>query len=500
MTRLFSNTLPLYLLCIFLAPTTIFAGRASIDLATLDFNNRTFPIFSQGSVRSEWDSMLLPCNTCSPPDLVAEKARAAIRNFNITNTGDSNVVIDNLKIRTNASNNAIMSPVSNLTSQKTLAPNEVLTFSIEYNCDNKVILDQDLDGWGYIQIGFTADGEPINFNYLKICNTENRQGSDMSIYIILVIAILVVATATRQKKTLLGEQAQHMDEIQPMHAVFFVVFASISLLTLYFFSAYIKDILSMVFIVYSLTACSVLFTQWTEKYIVYNAVWTKHYNIKFVGPVNLHSFVCFLVALAIVVSWFITRTWYLNNVIGLSIVCLIFKIVKLPSLKVAYLLLGLAFFYDIFWVFISKPIFGESVMVVAATALDLPIKIEWPHLSAAPLAGCSFLGLGDMVLPGFFVTFNYRFGLYKKSNAYYWSSVVAYAGGLMLCIGFLILMGMGQPALLYLVPAMLGAATCVSLKRGEFKEMWEGIPEDREYKDFDHQDNDRVQLNEIHTH
>ena len=95
------------------------------------------------------------------------------------------------------------------------------------------------------------------------------------------------------------------------------------------------------------------------------------------------------------------------------------------------------------------------------------------------------LGLGDMVLPGFFVTFNYRFGLYKKTNAYYYSSIISYAIGIILCGAVLIITKTGQPALLYIVPSMLGFATYVSKRRGEFTQMWEGIPDSQQYKNID---------------
>ena len=52
---------------------------------------------------------------------------------------------------------------------------------------------------------------------------------------------------------------------------------------------------------------------------------------------------------------------------------------RLSSLKVASSLLILAFFYDIFWVFISSSIFGKNVMVTVATGLNVPIKILVCH-------------------------------------------------------------------------------------------------------------------------
>ena len=59
------------------------------------------------------------------------------------------------------------------------------------------------------------------------------------------------------------------------------------------------------------------------------------------------------------------------------------KTLRLTTLIPGMVLLGLLFFYDIFWVFIS-PYFttgGKSVMVAVATGLDIPIKLVMPHLT-----------------------------------------------------------------------------------------------------------------------
>jgi signal peptide peptidase-like protein 2B len=44
----------------------------------------------------------------------------------------------------------------------------------------------------------------------------------------------------------------------------------------------------------------------------------------------------------------------LSNIIALCIILTLFNVVKLDNMKVGALLLILAFFYDIFWVFYSS--------------------------------------------------------------------------------------------------------------------------------------------------
>ena len=57
------------------------------------------------------------------------------------------------------------------------------------------------------------------------------------------------------------------------------------------------------------------------------------------------------------------------------------------------------FFYDVFWVFGSKSVFGSNVMVTVAKGVEAPIKLMFPRGQN----GCgdlefSMLGLGDIVV------------------------------------------------------------------------------------------------------
>lgn len=54
--------------------------------------------------------------------------------------------------------------------------------------------------------------------------------------------------------------------------------------------------------------------------------------------------------------------------------------------------------------------------------------------------------------------------------------VSAYGAGLLVTDLALILMGRGQPALLYLVPFVLGTTFIVAWQRKEVKQIWDGKP------------------------
>jgi hypothetical protein len=74
-------------------------------------------------------------------------------------------------------------------------------------------------------------------------------------------------------------------------------------------------------------------------------------------------------------------------------------------------------------------------MVTVATGLDIPIKIVMPHLTADfPTTACSLLGLGDILIPGIFITFMARFGFeVVKTNSYYYAAIISYTIALLIC-------------------------------------------------------------------
>lgn len=205
---------------------------------------------------------------------------------------------------------------------------------------------------------------------------------------------------------------------------------------------------------------------------------------------------------------------------------LFLQVIKLNSVRVASILLLVAFFYDIFFVFISPLLFkGKSVMITVATSGGPPTADpSWcekypddpkcqggdplPMLLAIPrindfAGGSSLLGLGDIVLPGLLISFAARFDAAKSllgilgggngslssyscperkfcgncglcSGGYFVPLVIAYAIGLAMANSAVYLMNMGQPALLYLVPCCLGTMTFMGWRRSELQDLWDG--------------------------
>ena len=152
---------------------------------------------------------------------------------------------------------------------------------------------------------------------------------------------------------------------------------------------------------------------------------------------------------------------------------------RLPSFKIAALLLSLAAANDVFWVFIQPRITrAPSVMVTVASATPSLVLLA-PGLRAGPHAPFFMLGFGDVALPGLAVAAAARWDAVRAQPP--WTAgagVGGYVVGLALTF-FALLRGVGggagQPALLYLCPCVLAAVGAAAGVRGQAAAAWAGL-------------------------
>jgi signal peptide peptidase-like protein 2B len=126
------------------------------------------------------------------------------------------------------------------------------------------------------------------------------------------------------------------------------------------------------------------------------------------------------VAIAVAVTWAVARnaswSWVLQDLLGVAVMLLVLRTLRLPDLRVACVLLPLCFCYDVFWVFLQPMLTGggTSVMVEVAGGGDshefLPMLLRVPRLSGPPIirGAYSLLGFGDIILPGMLVALTRR--------------------------------------------------------------------------------------------
>ncbi|CAJ0948584.1 unnamed protein product, partial [Mesorhabditis belari] len=227
---------------------------------------------------------------------------------------------------------------------------------------------------------------------------------------------------------------------------------------------------------------------------------------------SLAAFFLYGWCLALCVFWFFTRNapyaWILLDFINFTMCLHILKSLRLPSLKWITGLMVCMFVYDAFMVFFTPFLTpsGCSVMLQVATGLDCssssgggyptpPIDANLPEkfpmlmqvMHFDPMLECvdvevergyqmTILGLGDIIIPGYLISHCFTMGGFPAQTRLIYGIIcsIGYGVGLVITFVALTLMGIAQPALIYLVPATLIPVCITALIRKEWGRLWHG--------------------------
>lgn len=275
-------------------------------------------------------------------------------------------------------------------------------------------------------------------------------------------------------------------------ALAFPIIATVSIIFLFFFLGSIGVVLTALSTVSGFF--SVLFLLWPLGESLVRRLRTVGVRVRSAAAVE-----CAIVApltVAVIGVWLFTGHWLPNNFIGVGLCVLFASLCKVPSLKVTTMLFAGLFAYDIFFVFFSERFFGRNVMVEVATStptnpasaiadfLHLPVNpvktLALPAKLIFPAEGGhhSILGLGDIILPEVLLVYLLEVDLRNRSaplyHGYFCRALLAYSFGLFASFYFSFAFQAAQPALLYIVPAMIFPTVLLARSRGQLGQIWTG--------------------------
>ncbi|XP_070758374.1 signal peptide peptidase-like 2A isoform X2 [Enoplosus armatus] len=297
----------------------------------------------------------------------------------------------------------------------------------------------------------------------------------------------------------------------PLKVVFFVALMCGMLVLMYFFY---NVLVYVIIAIFCLASASALFSC-LDAVMELIGCGTVSFSIRN-WNFSVRSLILAALCISVAVVWGVYRNedrwiWILQDLLGIAFCLNFMKTISLSNFKICVILLSLLLVYDVFFVFIT-PFFtknGVSIMVQVALGPDasgektqgnmvevpaepqtpsekLPVVMRVPRFSAwaQNLCGMQFsiLGYGDIIVPGLLVAYCSRFDVWINSSKkiYFVSCCIAYLLGMIATFAVMLLSGMGQPALLYLVPFTLIISAVVAGCRGEMRQFWAGTTYERE--------------------
>nr|GEV69475.1 signal peptide peptidase-lik 4 [Tanacetum cinerariifolium] len=258
-------------------------------------------------------------------------------------------------------------------------------------------------------------------------------------------------------------------DINTTSAVLFVVIASCFLVMLYKMMSYwFIEVLVVLFAIGGVEGLQTCLVALLSCFRWFEPAARTFVKVPFLGAVSYLTLGVSPFCVVFAVVWAVYRrisfAWIGQDILGIALIITVIQIIRVPNLKVGTVLLSCAFLYDIFWVFVSKWWFHESVMIMVARGDKsgedgIPMLLKIPRMFD-PWGGYSIIGFGDIILPGLLVAFSLRHDWLSNKRlraGYFLWTMMAYGLGLLITYVALNLMdGHGQPALLYIVPFTVG--------------------------------------------
>ena len=357
----------------------------------------------------------------------------------------------------------------------------------EYN-DNKY--------FSVLNFTFYYNSTLYDFSFLKICFTDENYKHIISCCCVMFIAFMYVYLSTYMKLNFkFVKEVQQANDVEWYHICFAVALGSGVLVSIYLFRKYILIILNIL-----IGFESWLCTYYATLYFVirigknifnnmkHNQISKKKYE--YLLGLNFYEISSIFISGLIIIFYFITRHWILNDLICFCLAFTTLSFIILKSFMLCFVCLFAFFAYDTFWVFYSEKIFTENVMVVAATSIQIPIKIEFPILfSNNPIKNCMLLGLGDILLPGMVIKYCRRFDILKKKMdkkkigfrkkkskmGFYFFNLILYFVSVVLAMSMMFIFNHGQPVLFYISPIFILGLMGKAYYDGCFGIFWNGV-------------------------
>jgi len=332
---------------------------------------------------------------------------------------------------------------------------------------------------------------------------------DPSLLVLFCFAITCIMYGAHKSRSFMTESSRSgnntdnsetVSSLKLRQIIIFVVVGSVFLLLLFYFFNLLQYLLYIFVMIVSAISLFVVGAPIVD-FVFDKAGWTDSaVRVPIFRSIRYSLITIVSFCLLVIGLWIGTGNFMITNFLAWCIGVTQMALIRLPNLKLSVVLLGLFLLYDVFWVFISPYIFGESVMVSVATKMplsSLPLTLSMPHIFEKE--AYSLIGLGDIVLPGMFICFTYNFdealkyvALYgapsdlseeARDNAitvgkigYFTIAMVGYTAGFVITLISFIIMEQGQPALLYLVPGVLLPVCAAAFIQGHLRLMWNGPP------------------------
>ena len=182
--------------------------------------------------------------------------------------------------------------------------------------------------------------------------------------------------------------------------------------------------------------------------------------IPYIGKVSYDYAACLGVGILIMIIWFLTHNWLINDIIVVCISIVSIRIFRFTNSKFIISIYVLILIYEIIWVnnYSKKEIENK---LTNKSFSSVPLRLICPELVSTPFKRCFAVPISDIIFPGIFLAYSKKFDEHfkiKNSNLnYFHIGLISLGIGLFLNLIVYYTYSRPTPSFLYTGIIMLGA-------------------------------------------
>ncbi len=357
-----------------------------------------------------------------------------------------------------------------------LFQNDYIDIYIQYDCLTKK------KTWYKILLNVFIENSntPINFEYYKICNGDFSGSFDLShiLILVLVFGIIYASFMPNLKSFVEHIIISQFHEIRNPENLSIVVIVLLIILTTMYFINWLHDWINICLIFIIPITIQMVVEALHKGTNIEKELSNQYSLVPYIGKVSYDYAACFGVGIIIMILWFLTHNWLINDLIVICISIVSIRIFRFTNSKFIISIYVLILIYEIIWInnYSRKEIENK---LTNKSFSSVPLRLTCPELVSTPFKRCFSVPISDIIFPGIFLAYSKKFDEHfkiKNSNLnYFHIGLISLGIGLFLNLIVYYTYSRPTPSFLYTGIIMLGATLYYAFSNEHFDDFLFGF-------------------------
>ena len=292
-----------------------------------------------------------------------------------------------------------------------LYQNDYIDIYIQYECLSTT------NNWFKIILTVNIENSkiPINFEYYKICQRDFLGNFDLSHFIIMVFVFGIIYFSFNLKLNSIIEDIVILEfhEMRNPENLTIISIILIMVLSGMYFINFLSNWIILCLIIIIPLSTEMIIEPLHKGSDVEKTLSNKYLIIPYLGELTYEFVLCFIIGIILMIIWFLTHNWLVNDIIAIFISIVSIRIFKFTNSKFIISFFILSLVYEIIWTINYSKIQDKSKLTNNTKNL-VPLRLLCPELISSPLNRCTSVPISDIILPGIFLAYSKIFDEYKK--------------------------------------------------------------------------------------